>query len=378
MADWTVPFEASYRFVRVRRSDWSEVGPVEGVRTGGEVTRSYATSIKWGAALTCDRDLSLGSDLLRIYMDADFLGAQDPETVCLGTYLVSQPKRQVESHGSTMEADLYGPLQILMDMQFPGTYVVPAGASAVGHATQLCRGAGLLVTADATTHRTSRDRTYGIPSEQSQVTEEEADDSEGEMTTEDSQLFCVNDLCDIANFASATTDAMGRVFLKAYHVPASRPVSWELEEGPDCRFLASMEDEQDLFGMPNCVKVVVSNADKCVIGTARNDDPKSPWSTAAVGREIWRNVRKTEDMTQQEAAAYAARLLKTGDNARRKVTFQHTFLPMEPGQIVRLSYPSGGVEDLFQVTKVSYDLGAAGCLMTVSAKTFNKEATDDR
>lgn len=378
MADWTVPFSASYRFVRVRRSDWTEQGPVEGVRTGGEVTRSYATSIKWSAALTCDRDLSLGSDLLRIYMDADFLGAQAPESVCLGTYLVSQPKRQVEAHGSTMEADLYGPLQILMDMQFAGTYTVPAGASAVGHAANLCRGAGLLVTADPTTHRTSRDRTYGIPSEQPQVTEEEADDSEGEMTTEDSQLFCVNDLLDIANFASATTDAMGRVHLKAYHVPAARPVAWRLEEGPGCRFLSSMEDEQDLFGLPNCVKVVVSNADKCVIGTARNDDPKSPWSTRAVGREIWRNVRKTEDMTQQEASAYAARLLKTGGNARRKVTFQHTFLPMEPGQIVRLAYPSGGVDDLFQVTKVSYDLGAPGCLMTVSAKTFNKEATDDR
>lgn len=378
MADWTVPFSASYRFVRVRRSDWTEQGPVEGVRTGGEVTRSYATSIKWSAALTCDRDLSLGSDLLRIYMDADFLGAQAPESVCLGTYLVSQPKRQVEAHGSTMEADLYGPLQILMDMQFAGTYTVPAGASAVGHAANLCRGAGLLVTADPTTHRTSRDRTYGIPSEQSQVTEEEADDSEGEMTTEDSQLFCVNDLLDIANFASATTDAMGRVRLKAYHVPAARPVAWRLEEGPGCRFLSSMEDEQDLFGLPNCVKVVVSNADKCVIGTARNDDPKSPWSTRAVGREIWRNVRKTEDMTQQEASEYAARLLKTGGNARRKVTFQHTFLPMEPGQIVRLAYPSGGVDDLFQVTKVSYDLGAPGCLMTVSAKTFNKEATDDR
>lgn len=378
MADWSVPFKAHYRFVRVRRSDWKEIGTIEGVRAGGEVTRSYATSIKWSASLTCDRNLNLKSDFLRIYMDADFLGAQPQETVCLGTYLVSQPKRQVEAYGDTMEADLYGPLQILLDMQFAGTYLVPKGASAIGYATNLCRGAGLLVTADATNHKTSRDRTYGIPTEESQVTEEEIDDNDGDMTTEDSQLFCVNDLCDIANFASVTTDPYGRALLKTYHVPAMRPVTWDLKEGPNCRFLASMEDEQDLFGLANCVKVVVSNSDKCIIGTARNDDPNSPWSTRAVGREIWRNVRKTEDMTQQQANDYAKRLLKTSGNARRKITFQHTYLPMEPGQIMKMTYPSGGIEDVFQITKVTYDLGAPGCLMTVSAKTFNKEATDER
>ena len=106
MPDWKKRFAASYRFMRVDRKTGLDVERLRNIRNGGSIERNQDTSYETGK-IDYLGTLDLGSDLLRIYLDATF---PDDTTVSepLGTFVVSTPKRSTGYNSS--EADLSGRL----------------------------------------------------------------------------------------------------------------------------------------------------------------------------------------------------------------------------------------------------------------------------
>lgn len=343
--DWSEPFHSEYRFMRVSRSSGAETARLAGFLDGGSIERNAGTQVKEKGSVVHSGPLDLGSDLVRVYLDATGMYTGWSASVPLGTFLPSTTSRDVEGAVSTCKVELTGRLGELAQDQFERPVSVPSGADPVAKAAEIARGAGLDVIADASTYRLSTAWTFGL-------------DTEGG----ESKLDAVNDLLEIAGFSSASTDPMGRVVMRRYENPADRAPACSFAEGRDARFLRTMTDELDASGVANVVVVVYSDQESTTVGTAVDADPASPFSTVSLGRRIAARYEYGEAATQERADAKAAELLRTNQSVIRRVTFTHAYRPVSLGDVVTMDYATGGVRDRLAVRTQAITLGA-GCLV---------------
>ena len=91
MPDWKKRFASSYRYMRVDRKTNLDVERLRNICNGGTIERNLDTNYETGK-VSYKGALDLGSDLLRVYLEAAFPdGSIHLEP--LGTFLVSTPKR---------------------------------------------------------------------------------------------------------------------------------------------------------------------------------------------------------------------------------------------------------------------------------------------
>ena len=213
MPDWKKRFAASYRFMRVDRKTGLDVERLRNIRNGGSIERNQDTSYETGK-IDYLGTLDLGSDLLRIYLDATF---PDDTTVSepLGTFVVSTPKRSTGYNSS--EADLSGRLSEVAEDEFDAPRSLAAGSNAVGEAAKLLREVGLEVIADPSDFTLTTTWVIGA-----------IGNGESNYAT---RLKAVNALLDAAGFSSASCDPMGRVLLRRYVEPDKRAPAMVMEEG---------------------------------------------------------------------------------------------------------------------------------------------------
>lgn len=348
MADWTAPFRSAYRIMRVSRASGAELELVRGVVVGGSIDRNLDAAVKESGSVTLAGSLDVGSDLVRVYLDATPLSVGSPTSVALGTFLPSVSSRAVGGATASQTVDLAGRLRELSDEQFDETYSLPAGSDPVAAAVDVCEGVGLQVDADPhDTYTTSQLWTF--------------DDSQG-----GTKLDCVNQLLDMAGFASARTDAMGVVVMRRWRSISDRATSWEYVEGKNARFLRDVTDEYDVSGVANVVKAVFSDQDSVTVGIAENLTGR--FGVAEMGRRIYKRYDYNQGATQEQADAKAAQLLE-GQSAMRRVTFEAVYAPVDIDDSVRFSYRSQGIDGTFGVRKMTLDLGA-GCLTTLEVRSF--------
>ena len=144
MPDWKKRFASSYRYMRVDRKTNLDVERLRNICNGGTIERNLDTNYETGK-VSYKGALDLGSDLLRVYLEAAFPdGSVHLEP--LGTFLVSTPKRPIGQ--ALAEADLSGRLAEVDEDEFDQPRSVPAGTNAVDYAAKLLREAGLEVIAD--------------------------------------------------------------------------------------------------------------------------------------------------------------------------------------------------------------------------------------
>lgn len=348
MADWLSPFRSSYRAMRVSRETGLEVERVGGVVTGGSVERNLDAAIKHTGSISLIGNLDVGSDLVRLYLDATSLETGEAWSEPLGTFVPSVTSRGLGGAVASQTVNLSGRLQELADEQFDGTYSLPAGTDPVAAAEEIVSGVGLEVVSDAHgSYLTSQTWTF--------------DDS-----SDPSKLACVNQLLDMAGFSSADTDVAGRVAFSRWRSTSERSPSWSFVEGRNARFLRDVTDELDATDVANVVKVVFSSEDSVTVGLAENEEGR--FGIAEVGRRKYKRYDYNQGATQEEADAKAAQLLEE-QSALRRVTLKSVYGPYDIGDAVTVSYPSQGVSGTFGVRKLSRDLGA-GCLTTVEVRSF--------
>lgn len=352
--DWSEPFHSEYRYMRVSRSSGAETARLAGFLDGGSIERNAGTQVKEKGSVVHSGPLDLGSDLVRVYLDATGMYTGWSVSVPLGTFLPSTISRDVDGAVSTCKVELTGRLGELAQDQFERPVSVPSGADPVAKAAEIARSAGLDVIADASTYRLSTAWTFGL------------DNEDGE-----SKLDAVNDLLEIAGFSSATTDPMGRVLMRRYVPPGEREPVHFFREGRDARFLRPMTDERDASDVANVVVVVYSDQESTVVGTAVDSDPRSPYSTVSMGRRIVARYEYSDVATQQEADAKAAELLRTNRSVIRRVTFTHVYAPLTIGDVVSMDYATGGVRETLSIRTQSVDL-AAGCPVKCEGRSYGR------
>lgn len=350
--DWSRPFGASYRWVRVSRSTGYEVAQVTNV-TGGSITRNSDSATFEGARATCVGPLDLGTDLLRCYLVAEQDGAA--EEVCLGTWLPSMPSRDLRGGLEERDVTLDGRLLELAQDSFDG----PMGVwgDPVAAARNVVEGCGLQVVVAAEGPFPTVSLTFGL---------EDSQDSPG-----GSKLDCVNALLDLAGLRSATTDPWGRVvFSRGQEQPYGTP-SWEFREGAGANFLDEVTEELDSSDVCNVVLAIYETSGATVIGEAIDSDPASPWSTVSLGRRKVAKYRYNATATQAQADARAARLLRDQRSVVHRVTVTHAYCPLSVGDVAEVAWPSAGISGRFAVRTQAVTLGPA-CLTRSELRRFDR------
>ena len=365
MADWTRPFTAYYRFVRVDRSTGYETARVTNILPGGKISRNSDSATYESASLDFTGSLDLGADLLRIYLDARFYDGSE-ESVCLGTFLMQTPERDVVGPVSEGGAKLYGRLKELDESEFLDPIVIPKGSNAVDEARGIAESCGLEVIADESFYTLSAEWSFG-----DEARARTDSDKRGET-----RLDAINELLDVAGFSAASTDPYGRVVMRRYVPPAEREPVWRYEEGINARFLTEATDERDTSDVANAVKVVYSTQDEVVVGTAVQTTGE--FSVDAMG---WMKTARYEynDLPegdgaaamQRAADAKARELLETQLSVIRRVTLQHVYCPVTCDDAVETYYFSAGIEGKFAVRTQEIELGA-GCLVEEEQRSFER------
>ena len=358
MADWTKPFQASYRFMRVSRSDGFETEQLESITSGSaEINQDTATFES--ASLDTVSYFDLGSDFLRCYLDATWDDGTT-ESVCLGTWLATIPGRSIDGVQESCTVYCDGRLQELQDDSFSAPVTVDAGENIVGTAAAIARQAGLTVVATPSDSTLGAMWTFGLSSE------------DGENGG--SKLDAMNSLLSLAGYGSASTDEFGRVVMKPYVNPSDRTPVWTFEEGVNATFLAKAEEERDSREVCNVVLAIFETDESTVIGEAVDDDPQSPYSTVSLGRRKVAKYKYNTTATQVEADAKAASLLKTQQATIRRVRLQHIHCPVRVEDVVEVKWPSAGISGTYVVRTQSIDIGSAGCLTQSELRAFERRA----
>lgn len=360
MPDWKKRFAASYRFMRVNRKTGLDVERLRNIRNGGSIERNQDTSYETGK-IDYLGTLDLGSDLLRIYLDATF---PDDTTVSepLGTFVVSTPKRSTGYNSS--EADLSGRLSEVAEDEFDAPRSLAAGSNAVGEAAKLLREVGLEVIADPSDFTLTTTWVIGA-----------IGNGESNYAT---RLKAVNALLDAAGFSSASCDPMGRVLLRRYVEPDKRAPAMVMEEGKWARFEDGGTEELDKSGVANVVHVDYSTSDESIRGTAIDSDPNSQYSTVTRG---WRKSAKytkselpagsTAAERQANANAEAATLLRTQQSAIHRLKVTHVYAPVGVSDAIEVRWPSAGIFGNFAIRKQTLTL-VGGCPMKLEMRRFER------
>lgn len=367
MTDWSKPYEVSYRVMRVSRVTGLETGELRNVRAGGSITRDQDTDIKESGSLTVEGPVDLGTDRLRVWADCTWHDGSG-KSVALGTFLPNIPSRAVDGDQSSSQLDLYGLLQEMADDRFETPYQVRKGSNAVDAAAAIVRSCNLEVAAyDPGDYKLGADWVFAL-----------REDTERNRKT-GSKLDAVNDLLDLAGYSSARTDEYGRVVLAKYVEPAKRSPAYEFLEGATATFLTSMTDELDLRDVKNVITVIYADNDKEYVGTAVDDDPKSRYSTVSLGlrkaasyeyTSIPESV-KTDEQGRKLAQSKAEELLRTNQSVIHRVTFTHTYAPVNITDPIRLDYPTGNVSERLAVRMQEIQL-EAGIPITCEARCYQR------
>lgn len=366
MADsdfWDGRFSTNFRFVRVDRATGNERGNVTTIKSGS-VSRNQDTDVFETAQVDYVGSLDIGTDLLRIYLDAENVHDFEPATACLGTFLVSTPSTSIDGSLKTGTASLYGRLRELADDDFDSPFQVDTGANAVSTAAGIIRACGLDVVAESSDYTLSAPWVFGT--------------SGGTEDQVDSKLAAVNKLLDAAGFNSAYTDPYGRVILSKYADPTSRPLARSFTEGENCHVMREMTDELDKFEISNVVHVDYTTQESSVRGTAVDDDPESEYSTVSVGRRIVKRYQysdlpegTTESAAHAAANLKAADLLKNDRSILRRITFTSIYAPVQVGDAVKVDIPTAGISRRYAIRTEDITL-SAGCPIKIEARAFER------
>lgn len=343
MADWSKRTSARrYRYMRVDRKTGREVARLDMLR-GGRITRNLDVRVMETAEVTTVGSLSIGPDLVRIYMDAEWPDGER-ESVALGTFIPTIPSRDVSARFSRSKVTMRGRLQELLDDGFSSPIVLPGGTNAVDAARKICEEMGIAVIADPSDFAITRERVYGIGAEQNN------------SEVGDTKLDMVNDLLSLAGFWAAKTDPYGRVLLRKHRAVSERPPVWSFIEGSSAIFEPQMEEERDTASVANHVVCYYSSDSETMVGEAWDRDPESEFSTVSVGRTITKSYSytdlpdgKTQQDRQTHADNAAKRLLGTAQSVIHRVRLRHAYAPMTVTEAVDVSYPSGRIAGRYEI-----------------------------
>ena len=255
-----------------------------------------------------------------------------------GVFLLSTPSRNSDSAGRvTREVQAYDPLQVFLDDLVVTRYSVAVAAKYTDAVSTL------LGSIPKTIEPSTKALTVVM---------------EWEPGT--SKLRIINDLLNAINYESLSFDENGSAVVRAYRDPGTRTEEYTYGDGLAGLVVPDVDQEIDLFAVPNRWTLVVSDPDKpALVSTYTNSDPGSPTSTVRRARTIT-DFRLEEDAVDQATLdAKVARLAFEASQIFEAIPFSTGLMPIHSGNdVYRIRYAPLAVNSKFTEQSWSLELKA--------------------
>lgn len=342
--DWTKPGRLDrFRFVRVGWPTYEEIGEVWAGSC--KYTENMLSDLYVGGQATLLGTVDLGDDMLRAY-SVSSLGGEEART-CHFTMTASADQTAYTSAVGKSQVTLYGMLKVLSDELTDETLTVAAGTDPVAWAKAACEERHLRVSAEAYGE--------GLP---------------GDVVFDagTSYLSVVNRLLSAAGYASAKTDAYGRVVMGPYRDPSGRPLAFSLgEAGGGLLCSPDVTRTRASSSVHNVVTLTGTDAEGAPLrAQARNDSAASRWSTVSRMRVVSRYEQVADVTTQAALQAKAEAYLREEAMLVETVELEHFWRPFEMGDAIGLELPSYGISGSFSAKSRTVELSPGmRCATTV-------------
>lgn len=253
-----------------------------------------------------------------------------------GVFLLSTPTRATDDTGAVFrDVEGYDGLQVYADDKVTDRYTVAAGVAYTTAVSTLLGSVPKNVTLSSAT----------LPT-----------DKEWEPGT--AKLAIINDLLSAVNYESLSFDENGVAVVRPYTSPQDRAEEYTYADDDDSLILPDVEQELDLFAVPNRWVLVVSDPDRASLTSSyTNTDPASPTSTVRRGRTIV-DFRTEQDAADQAALdAKTARLAFEASQVYEAISFETGMMPVHSGNdVYRITFGPLAVNAKYSEHTWSMDL----------------------
>lgn len=321
--------QTTYRFCVVDPRTWLDNRVIEDVR---EAEITYDLTLPTGGTMTMTTGEDLGEVYVRVYM------IQDGREYCIGTFLAQTGRMSSDGRARSWSIEAYSPLIELSD-DMPCIGETAQGWVRVAvrrYIEEHCRAPVFLA------------------GEGCRIEEPFSATAEDTWLTFVSALMEKDD-CYLMPAPDGTIIAIPR-----RSASAMSPV-FRFSDDSASVVEAEIEDERDLYGIPNTVEVIAENG---MVACAQNENADSPLSLEARGRTI--RYRETspalpDNFDLHQLERYAEDLLERLAVVEHVVTFTHDWVPnVKVGDCVRLNFRHAGIHAnaIVQSARLSCDKNA--------------------
>lgn len=318
--DWTAPMQQTFEFYIVDPGTWKDVKKLTMIESCTIDRDSESSTL--GSAMIDSGEL-MGESYIRVYLITIQNGVTKKHP--LATVLVQTPSDNFDGKSKTYSMDAYTPLLELNEKYPDIGFFIPKGENIMDKVY---------------THMKEQMRAPVITASCSEILNDNFI-----VDPTDTWLTTLIDLAAGAEYKVAL-DELGQVLLVPKQKTAALQPVWTYTDDNSSILYPDVGKEQDLYGIPNVVRVVCSTNEGILISVAKNEDASSPTSIQARGREI--EYRETNPsimgaITQERLDEYAEQLLKEKSSVEYTITYSHGYCPVNIGDCVRLNYKRAGI-----------------------------------
>lgn len=343
MIDWTKSMKQTFEFYEVDPTSWKDKRKLNNI---------IECSIKWDSeaetlgSASIKSSESLGECYFRAYMIVIQNGLN--YRLPLGTFLVQTTTSSFDGKSRTVPMEAYTPLLELKDNYPPLGYTVMKDQKILETGARICEDymrAPIIMSENDETLYT-------------------------DFTANTDETWLVYLTALIANAKHhLEINEMGEVLFAIDQETASLQPIYTYDDSNSSILYPDVEDEHDLYGIPNVVEVIYSKDSSYKYARAVNDNPDSITSTVSRGREILYRVTDPNigDPTQSQLEEYAKQVLREKSSVEHTITYSHGWTPVRVGNCVRLDYARAGMRNIkAKVVSQSFDC-KAGCKVSETA-----------
>ena len=321
MINWNNGFSAIYYATKVNPDTWADTEEIKII--SGNITRNADSNLMESADLTIT-DTVGPEEWVRIYLIAQQGG--NKERVPLFTGLVSSPSKDIDGNSIQHKLDCYSVLKVADDILLPLGWFAPARTNGGELIRILLQDLPCPVTLEEGSPTIISSYVAGDNDSKLAVAQEiaKAIDWQIKVNGDGSVRICPKPLTISGTFDNIENDIIE----------------------------TKVTDERDIFSVPNVLRVTLDGS----AATARDDDPDSPYSTIARGREVW--LQEDAELAAGESLGdYALRRLKELQRPARKLKYSRRFQPdVSVNDLVSIIYPKQQIGDVFRVVSQEISL----------------------
>lgn len=327
MVDWLSSMQQTYEYYVVDPGTWKDVELLDNVKTSS-INRDEDTDTLGSASI--DVTNSVGECYIRIYLITIQNGVREKHA--LGTFLVQTPSSSFNGRIRNVTMDAYTPLLELKEKPMPIGYSIEKGTNIMKQAYMLVR-----------------------ENVRAPVVEPKCDKTLPTDFVADVDETCLNynkSLIANAKYKFAL-DAMGRVLFAPIQDTASLQPVWTYNDDNSSILYPEISMNHDLYNIPNVIEVIYSNGSVSGYAKVVNNDPNSPTSIQARGREIGQIITNPgisgfvgEEQLNIQLKEYATAVLREASTVEYTITYTHGYCPVTLGDCVRLNYSRAGIADI--------------------------------